>query len=370
VSAKAAWWLERIAADGTPLAVPLHAFPFCIGRDGDNELVLIAPGVSRKHAQLSLDEGSGRVRLTDLGSMNGSFVNRVRLTGSCLLDESDIVHLGSAELRLRRAEASRGDNVVVAEERTVFASPGAALSEHFVANASTFFDLLAGDGLSAAVQPIVNATDGVVVAYELLGRGTHPELPASPTHLFHLAARLRREADLSAAFRRHGVSAVAGRLRGATLFVNAHPSETFEPGFVEGIAQLLAEHPGLDLVIEIHETAVVETARMRELAARLAALGVRFAYDDFGAGQARLNELGEVPPHFVKFDMALVDGLASADARKQRVVSDLVRLVAELGSISLAEGVEASADAEVCRQMGFRLMQGYLFGKPITVDTF
>jgi len=100
------------------------------------------------------------------------------------------------------------------------------------------------------------------------------------------------------------------------------------------------------------------------------ALGVRFAYDDFGAGQARLNELGEVPPHFVKFDMALVNGLASAGERKQRVVSDLVRLVADLGSISLAEGLEASADAEVCRQMGFRLMQGYLFGKPITVDTF
>jgi EAL domain-containing protein (putative c-di-GMP-specific phosphodiesterase class I) len=370
MAAKAAWWLERIAVDGSPLAVPVHALPFCIGRDGDNELAVVAPGVSRKHARLTLDAASGRLLLTDLGSMNGSFVNRVRLNGSTLLDESDIVHLGSAELRLRRAETSRHDSVSPDEERTVIAAPDAALSEHFVANAAAFYEFLGGNGLSAALQPIVAAGDGAVVAYELLGRSTHPDLPASPTHLFRLAARLQREAELSVALRNHGVAAAAPRLHGALLFANAHPAETFVPGFVDGIAALVHAHPGLALVVEIHETAVVETAKMRELAARLAEHGVRFAYDDFGAGQARLNELGDVPPHFVKFDMALVNGLASAGARKQRVVSDLVRLVADLGSIALAEGLEAEADAEVCRQMGFRLMQGYLFGKPRPVDSF
>jgi hypothetical protein len=263
MAAKAAWWLERVAVDGSPLAVPVHALPFCMGRDDDNELVLIAPGVSRKHAQLTLDAGSGRLLLTDLGSMNGSFVNRVRLTGSRLLNESDIVHVGSAELRLRRADASRHDSVLPAEERTVVSAPGAALSEHFVANESTFFEFLAGKGLSAALQPIVAASDRRIAAYELLGRCTHPGLPPSPTHLFAMAARLHREADLSAAFRRHGVAAAAPHLGGAVLFANAHPSETSEPGFIDGIAALVREHPGLDLVIEIHETAVVETQRMR-----------------------------------------------------------------------------------------------------------
>ena len=134
-------------------------------------------------------------------------------------------------------------------------------------------------------------------------------------------ARLGRAAELSLALRNHGVAAVASKLRGATLFVNAHPTETALPEFVPGIARLVREHPGIELVIEIHETAVVETARMRELGDRLADIGVRFAYDDFGAGQARLNELSEAPPHFVKFDMALVNGLASAGARKQRVIA-------------------------------------------------
>ena len=42
MSAKAAWWLERIAADGSALAVPVQALPFGIGRDEENGLVLVA----------------------------------------------------------------------------------------------------------------------------------------------------------------------------------------------------------------------------------------------------------------------------------------------------------------------------------------
>jgi EAL domain-containing protein (putative c-di-GMP-specific phosphodiesterase class I) len=356
-----------MASDGSPLAVPVQALPFGIGRDEDNELVLIASGVSRKHASLAL--AAGRLVLSDLGSTNGSFVNRVRLVAPSVLHEGDIIHFGgSAEFRVRHADSGR-DSVSPADQRTVIAAPGHALSEHFVANETEFLDFIAGTGISAAAQPIVAANDGRLFAYELLGRGAHPDLPQSPAHLFRLSERLHRQAELSEAFRRHGVAAIAPRLRGAALFANAHPIETFEPAFVDNIERVMREHSGLDLVIEIHETAVVETVRMRELGARLADMGVRFAYDDFGAGQARLNELSEVPPHFVKFDMALVNGLAAAGARKQRVVSDLVRLVADLGSISLAEGIEAEADATVCRQMGFALMQGYFFGKPMPIDT-
>ncbi|MEP7300664.1 MAG: EAL domain-containing protein [Caldimonas sp.] len=251
----------------------------------------------------------------------------------------------------------------------MIAAAGGPLSEHFIASEAQFLALLAGDGLAAAVQPIVADDDGRLLAYELLGRCTQPGLPNSPQHLFALATRLNRAGELSEALRRHGVARVAPHLGGALLFANAHPAETFEPAFLPGIARLVDEHPGLQLVIEIHETAVVEPARMRELGARLAELGVRFAYDDFGAGQARLNELSKAPPHYVKFDMALVDGLAAAGPRKQRIVSDLVRLVADLGSVALAEGLEAETDAELCRQMGFQLMQGFLFGRPVPAES-
>jgi EAL domain-containing protein (putative c-di-GMP-specific phosphodiesterase class I) len=360
--------LEGIGTDGLRLTYNVSPIPFRIGRDADNELTVTALGLSRRHANLTADEASGRLRLTDLGSTNGTFVNRRRVTGSCLLQENDIIHFGSAEFRLRPLEPDRSVILPMNDMRTIMVEAGRALSEHFVPNEPQFMALLRGEGLSGAAQPIVAAKGGGLVAYELLGRCNHPDLPKSPIHLFHLAAQLKREAELSEAFRSHGVNAIAARLGHAALFVNTHPSETFEDAFFAAITKLLHQQPGLNLVVEIHETAVMETQRMRELGARLADIGVRFAYDDFGAGQARLNELGEVPAHFVKFDMALIRDIHTASDRKQRMIRDLVKLVSDLGSVSLAEGVEVEAEAQVCREMGFELIQGYLTGRPVPLE--
>jgi EAL domain-containing protein (putative c-di-GMP-specific phosphodiesterase class I) len=180
---------------------------------------------------------------------------------------------------------------------------------------------------------------------------------------------LDREAELSAAFRTHGISTIAPRLHGTKLFVNTHPTETFAESFFAALKHLRSQQGAPDLVVEVHETAVMEIERMKDLAARLGEIGVSFAYDDFGAGQARLNELGDVPAHFVKFDMGLIRGIHEASERKQRVVRDLVRLVLDLGSVPLAEGVELEAEAALCRDMGFQLVQGYLTGRPVPADS-
>ena len=358
------WFLESIGADGSHLTYPITQLPFSIGRDPKNDLVLASRGLSLHHALLTPDI-SGRLRLTDLNSTNGSFVSRQRIEGSCLLEENDIIHFGTAEfrLRLRALEQTRIDQV-----GTMLVPDGITLSELFVANEPEFLDLLDGRGLSGAAQPIVRASDRRIAAYELLGRANHPHLPTSPMRLFSLASALDREIELSVAFRRFSLSMLAPRLRGFPLFVNTHPKETFSEDFFASLSTLRREQPELDLVIEIHETAVTETKRLIELSARFREIGVRFAYDDFGAGQARLNELGDAPAHFVKFDMGLLHQIHLAGERKRRVVSDLVKLVLDLGSVPLAEGIELEEEAAACHEMGFHLLQGYLTGKPILFD--
>lgn len=364
----ARWILEGVAADGSRVVHEIGTLPFSIGRDADNDLVVPALGLSRRHARLTQDPDGG-LFVADLGSTNGTYVNRERLTGVHRLAPDDVIHFGNAEFRFGRLDEQAAARLP-AGDRTVMAPPGQTLSLHFVPHENLFVELLAGRGLSCAVQPIVDARSGAPFAVELLGRSTHPGLPTSPGRLFNLAKLLDREADLSRAFRDHGLRAIASRLAGRTVFVNTHPKETFEPVFLASLERLPEDGVHVDLVVEVHETAVMEIERMRELAARLQAMGVRFAYDDFGAGQARLNELGDVPPHFVKFDMGLVNGLHQASANKQKVVSDLVRLVHELGSVALAEGIEVEADATLCRQMGFDLIQGYLTGRPVPIEQF
>src|SRR5262249_29661206 len=46
-----------------------------IGRDPDCDVWIEASGVSRRHARLEVERGGGRVRLEDLGSKNGTFVD-------------------------------------------------------------------------------------------------------------------------------------------------------------------------------------------------------------------------------------------------------------------------------------------------------
>ena len=91
---------------------------------------------------------------------------------------------------------------------------------------------------------------------------------------------------------------------------------------------------------------------------------IAFAYDDFGAGQARLLELADVPPDVIKFDMSLVQGIAEASDQRCRTVRSLVKIVRSLGVTPLAEGVETPEDATACREIGFELTQGYWFGRP------
>jgi EAL domain-containing protein (putative c-di-GMP-specific phosphodiesterase class I) len=363
-----AWFLESVAADGSRLTHAINKLPFRVGRDAASDLAVDARGLSRNHAEFQHAE-NGLLRLADLDSTNGTYVNRERIQGSRLVAENDVIHFGNAEYRLGVETATRMAMAPDDGERTLIVPAGSTLSQHFVRHEKQFMELLRGHGLSAAAQPIVDARTGKLFAYELLGRCTHPELPASPMHLFSLAAMLDREAELSEAFRTYGINAIAPRLQGTKLFVNTHPRETFADSFLAGLKALRSQPGAPDLVVEVHETAVMEVERMKELAAQLGEIGVSFAYDDFGAGQARLNELGDVPPHFVKFDMGLLQGIHEASERKQKMVRDLVKLVLDLGSVPLAEGIELEAEAALCRDMGFQLVQGYLTGKPVPVGS-
>lgn len=362
------WSLESLSADGSHIDFVITRLPCSIGRSKENDLVIANLGLSRRHAVLARDI-SGQLRLVDENSTNGTFVNRQRIDGYCLLNENDIIHFASAEFKLRLRLVEQSAIQPFDEMHTMLMPANMSLSENFVPNESEFDELILGRGLSSAAQPIVDAETREIVGYELLGRANHPQLPKTPIELFGLAEAMDREIDLSLAFRNCGINTFAQRLSGNTLFVNAHPKEMFSSLFFDSLERIRKAMPELSIVVELHESAVTSVAELRDLANRLANLSIRFAFDDFGAGQARLLELADVPAHFVKFDMSLIRGLHKASERKRQVVRDLVQMVLATGSIPLAEGVEDEEEAKACLEMGFKLIQGYLTGKPIQADS-
>jgi EAL domain-containing protein (putative c-di-GMP-specific phosphodiesterase class I) len=212
-------------------------------------------------------------------------------------------------------------------------------------------------------QPIVRLDDLRVVGYESLGRGRHDQLPDNPTRLLDLAERCGLAAELSQMFRGQTLAEAARLPAGTLIFVNLHPEELRGGSLLRSLGAIpAAVRAARPLVLEVHEDAVTDVPAMQRLRDGLRDLGIRLAYDDFGAGQTRLAELAAVPPDFVKLDRKLVQQLPHS-----RPLQDLVRTLsqvsAKLGCEMLAEGVETGAEAEACRALGCRLGQGYLFGR-------
>ena len=92
-------------------------------------------------------------------------------------------------------------------------------------------------------------------------------------------------------------------------------------------------------------------------------LGIKIAYDDFGAGQARLFELSEFRPDFVKLDMSLIRHIQHSSSRR-RLVQSLVKACRDLGVQTVAEGLESREEVDLFRSFGCEWGQGYFFGRP------
>jgi EAL domain-containing protein (putative c-di-GMP-specific phosphodiesterase class I) len=358
------WVLEsKVAGDGSIQRTPLQPLPFRIGRSAGLQLVLQSFHVSKSHAEIYTDGVALRVR--DLGSRNGTFLNREQVTDAPLHD-GDVLHLGDFEFRVTRDVPQEED-----DEDTGTLVRTAPLSRHFMAGAAMVPRLLAERAVTMLFQPIVSLPGTRVTAYEALGRGRLEGLPESPVELFDLAGALgpEKQAELSRLFRLKAVDLVRHLAEPPVLFLNTHPVELESPGLVESLEELRTFAPSVDLILEIHESALTDISFITSLRGRLLEINVGLAYDDFGIGQARLLELAEAPPHYLKFDRKFVRGLDTAPTSRQRLVASLVAAARELLVKTVAEGVETENEAAACMRAGFSHAQGYHFGRPGPAET-
>ncbi len=79
-------------AFGNQREIEISRTPFTLGRQGDNDLVLLDTRISRRHARI-INEGEGYV-LEDAGSRHGTFVNGERITAPHRLKSGDQIGLG------------------------------------------------------------------------------------------------------------------------------------------------------------------------------------------------------------------------------------------------------------------------------------
>lgn len=353
----AVWWLEHCANSGEGVtSVPLVAFPFRIGRSEEMGLTLHCRTVSGTHAEIQ--ERGGALLLSDLNSTNGTFINGQRLIDPVPLADGDLLQFGRVALRLTRTAATMPRHTAVED----VCDKALALTQ--------FEKLMNERAVVPFFQPITDRSGTQVFAFEVLGRsrmfGLH-----HPREMFEVASQLNVESQLSRMMRDVGVEFGNSIYNDPHLFLNTHPSELADrAALIDSLAELRTANPSQPITLEIHEGAVTDPAAMKHLHSALRDLNIGLAYDDFGAGQARLAEIVDVSPDYLKFDMGLIQGIHQAPTQRKLLLKRLVDMVRELNITPLAEGVECVADHDTCCDLGFDLFQGFLFGRPAAASTF
>jgi EAL domain-containing protein (putative c-di-GMP-specific phosphodiesterase class I) len=364
-AAATGWYLETMAEMGRLRRIAIHTLPFRVGRRPGIELVLPADSVSKNHAEIyAAESGLG---LRDLGSKNGTFINRAPIQDAHLR-EGDILHFADFEFRVGRAGDGETAPLTTRDGPTTVVPKRRDLPHRFVEGTRELRELLEDGLVTMVFQPIILLPLGTTAAYEALGRGRHPRLPESPLELFRVAESIGAEAELSRLFRRKAVELAREQKNLPTVFLNTHPIELERPGLLESLEELREIAPQLDLALEIHESVLTRPAAISELRALLLERNIALAYDDFGAGQARLLELAEAPPHYLKFDRRFVSGLDQAPVSKRRLLHSLLSLARDLLVKSVAEGIETPAESQACADIGFTHAQGFHLGRPRPLD--
>ncbi|RMF43224.1 MAG: FHA domain-containing protein, partial [Anaerolineae bacterium] len=88
------WVLTLHSPEGERREYILKAGKNTLGRKSDNDIVVADISASRRHAEIEYDTRNDQLIITDLGSTNGTFVNRERLERPIRLQDNDVIRIG------------------------------------------------------------------------------------------------------------------------------------------------------------------------------------------------------------------------------------------------------------------------------------
>jgi diguanylate cyclase (GGDEF)-like protein len=234
---------------------------------------------------------------------------------------------------------------------------------------------LGGDQLFLNYQPLISLDDEAPVGVEALIRWQHPERGlVSPAEFIPVAERtgliipLGRWVLAEAARQAVAWTSRYGDAAPRVINVNVSARELREPGFPDHVARILAETTLSPhrLVLEITETAVLTLGASVTNLHKLRAMGIRIALDDFGTGQSTLTLLHDCPVDELKLDRSFTQ--SDGGEGRDRMAVAVIQLARALGLNTVAEGVETAQQADRLRALGYEVVQGFHFARPLSAE--
>ncbi len=225
-------------------------------------------------------------------------------------------------------------------------------------------------------QPIVSLRNDQIVGFETLSRWQRPEGLVMPGEFIAVADEtgiilpINRQLLYDACRQLRSWQALFPSDPPLTVNVNITPKQFAQPDLASQIGKTLQE-TGLDpccLNLEITEMiAMADADRSAMVLSELKALGVRLDIDDFGTGYSSLSRLQRFPVDTLKIDRSFISRM-DTDVETREIVRIIVMLAHGLRLKVVAEGVETQAQADMLKDLGCELAQGYLYSRPVPSD--
>lgn len=159
---------------------------------------------------------------------------------------------------------------------------------------------------------------------------------------------------------------------GFPISLNYSRVTILEPGILEETCRITARYriPPRLISIEITETvSAVDNISLKSVAAEFTKAGYNISLDDFGTEYSNIHVLYDLPIRVLKMDRSVITEMFYN--QKARIVAQNIFAACQsLGIHTVAEGVETGEQAELLRDMGCDMIQGYYINKPLPADYF
>ena len=219
-------------------------------------------------------------------------------------------------------------------------------------------------------QPQFDIALNRISGYEVLARWRNPVLgDVSPVEFIPMAERMGMINKITQTVLRKALVVSAKLPRSLRLSVNLSANDLTSTTAIEAIVALV-EKSGKPCRVdfEITETAVLrDMEQANDGLVALLALGSRIALDDFGTGHSSLTHVQQLPLDRIKVDRSFVKDVTT-DPTSRAIIKTTVDLCRNLGISCVFEGIETEEQLDVLLGLGGTVMQGYLFGRPMSED--
>lgn len=230
--------------------------------------------------------------------------------------------------------------------------------------------------ISLVYQPQVNSdATHTLRGVEALMRWNHPILgDVDPIQFIGMAERSGAIVPLGYWALYHACAQLRSwreqALPAFTLSLNISLRQLRHPDFFEQVQQALAlnQLQAGQLEMELSETQAMlfvqsDTHHVRTLRQ----LGVRIAIDDYGISFSSLSRLNLLSISSFKLNQQCVQDLTnSADARA--ISNCMISIGKAMGIEVIAQGVETAAQAQLLKQQGCQVLQGFYTGAPLSAE--